>query len=138
MRASRGILVAGLACSLFVGQPAAGGKLASRDKRAPGGELRSGGKPGTNGEPGAGSQTESVKTGSQTPVRDYPVKPVPFTAVHFNDAFWAPRIEINRTVTIPFAFQKDEETKRVYHFERAAKALRGEPLEDKKPPGYPF
>ena len=33
--------------------------------------------------------------------RDYPVQPVPFTAVHFNDAFWAPRIEINRTVTIP-------------------------------------
>jgi hypothetical protein len=33
--------------------------------------------------------------------RDYPVKPVPFTAVHVNDAFWAPRIETNRTVTIP-------------------------------------
>jgi hypothetical protein len=35
--------------------------------------------------------------------RDYPVKPVPFTAVHFHDAFWLPRIETNRTVTIPFA-----------------------------------
>ena len=58
--------------------------------------------------------------------RDYPVKPVPFTAVHFNDVFWAPRIEINRTVTIPFAFEKCEETKRIYHFERAAAALRGE------------
>ena len=39
----------------------------------------------------------------KTPQRDYPVKPVPFTAVHVNDVFWAPRIEINRTVTIPFA-----------------------------------
>jgi DUF1680 family protein len=69
---------------------------------------------------------------------DYPVKPVPFTAVHVNDAFWAPRIETNRTVTIPFAFQKDEETGRVDLFIRAAKALRGEPLANRKPPGYPF
>ena len=72
------------------------------------------------------------------PARDYPVKPVPFTAVHFNDGFWAPRIEINRTVTIPFAFEKCEETKRVDNFERAAAVLRGEPLADKSPPGYPF
>src|SRR5215470_7886885 len=70
--------------------------------------------------------------------RDYPVKPVPFTAVHVTDGFWAPRIEINRTVTIPFAFQKDEETGRVNNFERAAAALRGEQLTDKKAPGYPF
>src|SRR5882672_9007704 len=69
--------------------------------------------------------------------RDYPVKPVPFTAVHVNDGFWAPRIETNRKVTIPFAFQKNEETGRVDNFERAAKALRGEPV-DRKPPGYPF
>src|SRR5262245_27993065 len=72
-----------------------------------------------------------------TTAHDYPVKPVPFTAVHFNDAFLAPRIEINRTVTIPFAFQKDEETGRVNNFERAAAALRGD-LTDKKAPGYPF
>src|SRR3989449_9474 len=73
-----------------------------------------------------------------TAARDYPVKPVPFTSVHFNDAFWAPRLEINRKVTIPFAFKKDEETKRIYNFERAAAALRGETLKDKTPPGYPF
>jgi hypothetical protein len=53
--------------------------------------------------------------------RDYPVKPVPFTDVHLNDTFWAPRIEINRTVTIPFAFQKEEETGTVDNFVRAAK-----------------
>ena len=70
--------------------------------------------------------------------RDYPVRPVPFTAVHFTDAFWLPRIETNRTVSIPFALQKCEETKRVYHFERAAAVLRGEDLKDKTPPGYPF
>ena len=62
-------------------------------------------------------------------IRDYPVKPVPFTAVHVTDGFWAPRIEINRTVTIPFAFQKDEETGRVENFNRAAEALsRNRPL----------
>jgi DUF1680 family protein len=70
--------------------------------------------------------------------RDYPVKPVPFTAVHVNDGFWAPRIETNRTVTIPFAFGKDEETGRVDNFIRAAKALRGEPFENKRYPPYPF
>ncbi len=69
--------------------------------------------------------------------RDYPVKPVPFTAVHFNDVFWAPRIEINRTVTIPFAFKKCEETGRVANLERAAAVLKGD-KHDLKMPGYPF
>src|SRR5215472_2675321 len=68
---------------------------------------------------------------------DYPVQPVPFTAVHLSDVFWAPRIETNRKVTIPAAFQKCEETGRVDNFERAAQALRGEP-HDMKAPGYPF
>jgi uncharacterized protein len=34
--------------------------------------------------------------------------PVPFTAVHINDNFWAPKIEINRTVSIPSAFWHGE------------------------------
>jgi hypothetical protein len=88
--------------------------------------------------PTAVAQKQAAKAPSAKPPRDYPVKPVPFTAVHFNDVFWAPRIEINRTVSIPFAFEKCEETKRVYHFERAAAALKGEELKDKRPPGYPF
>jgi len=70
--------------------------------------------------------------------RDYPVKPVPFTAVHIDDTFWAPRIETNRTVTIPFAFGKDEETGRIDNFIRAGKALRGEPFDNKQFPPYPF
>ena len=70
--------------------------------------------------------------------RDYPVQPVPFTAVHLNDVFWAPRIETNRTATIPAAFEQCELTGRVDNFIRAAKALRGEPFANKKPPGYPF
>ncbi|HKX31416.1 MAG TPA: glycoside hydrolase family 127 protein [Blastocatellia bacterium] len=84
-----------------------------------------------------GQQKPPVQTAAK-PARDYPVKPVPFTAVHFNDRFWAPRIEINRAVTIPFAFEKCEQSGRMYNFERAAAALRGETVADKKPPGYPF
>lgn len=70
--------------------------------------------------------------------RDYPVRPVPFTAVRLNDVFWAPRIETNRVETIPFAFQQCELSGRVDNFVRAAKAIRGEPLENTRPPGYPF
>jgi len=66
------------------------------------------------------------------------IKPVPFTAVHLDDAFWAPRIETNRSVTIPYAFGKCEETGRVENFVRAAKRLRGEPLEDDQVRGYSF
>jgi DUF1680 family protein len=76
--------------------------------------------------------------GAEGPARDYPVQPVPFTAVHLNDVFWAPRIETNRIETIPFAFQQCELSGRVDNFVRAAKALQGQPLENTKPPGYPF
>lgn len=78
-----------------------------------------------------------VLTGAQ-PTRDYPVKPVPFTAVHFNDAFWAPKIEINRKVTIPFAFGQCERTGRLDNFIRAGAVLSGQEITNKKPPGYPF
>jgi DUF1680 family protein len=86
---------------------------------------------GTAGAPRA-------QTPAAGPARDYPVTPVPFTAVHFTDAFWAPRIEINRQVSIPFAFQQCELTGRTDNFVRAAAALRGEPLADRQAPGYPF
>ncbi len=70
---------------------------------------------------------------------DYAIKPVPFTAVHLDDEFWAPHIETNRKVTIPFAFQKCEDTGRVANFIHAAEALRGEISEqDRKIPPYPF
>jgi hypothetical protein len=81
-----------------------------------------------------GGRTQSTVT----PKHDYPVQPVPFTSVHLNDVFWAPRIETNRTATIPAAFKQCELTGRVDLFVRAAKALKGEPLENRNPPGYPF
>jgi DUF1680 family protein len=70
--------------------------------------------------------------------KDYPVRPVPFTSVHLDDVFWLPKIETNRQVTIPFAFEQCELSGRVDNFIRAAAALRGEALTNRKPPGYPF
>jgi len=63
---------------------------------------------------------------SQTPKADYPIAPVPFTAVRLTDAFWAPRIETNRTVTIPAIFKKCEETGRIDNFAIAGGLLKGE------------
>ncbi len=80
----------------------------------------------------------SVSLRAAEPAHDYPVKPVPFTAVHLSDTFWAPRIETNRLVTIPFAFEQCEQSGRMDNFDRAAKALRGEELSNKRPPPYPF
>jgi DUF1680 family protein len=51
---------------------------------------------------------------------DYPIQPVPFTAVKMTDNFWAPRIKKNATVTIPIAFGYCESTGRVKNFEIAA------------------
>lgn len=78
-----------------------------------------------------------VAAQASKPTHDYPISPVPFTAVHLDDEFWAPRIETNRKVTIPAAFEQCELSGRMDNFIRAAEALRGEP-HDLKPPGYPF
>ena len=51
---------------------------------------------------------------------DYVVKDVDFTRVHLTDNFWLPRIETNRTVTIPASFQRCENTGRVKNFIMAA------------------
>ena len=45
--------------------------------------------------------------------KDYPIQPVPFTKVSFEDDFWLPRLETNREVTIPYDIKKCEETGRV-------------------------
>ena len=41
---------------------------------------------------------------------------VPFTKVHLNDNFWSPRIETNRTVSIPSAFRECEKNGRFDNF----------------------
>jgi hypothetical protein len=52
--------------------------------------------------------------------RDYPIRPVPAHQVRFTDAFWWPRLEVNRTATIPVSFQMCEETGRIENFKVAA------------------
>ena len=53
------------------------------------------------------------------------LEPVPFTQVKLDDAFWAPRIETNRTVTVPHDFRKCEETGRISNFAKAAGKMEG-------------
>ena len=57
--------------------------------------------------------------------KDYPIQPVAFTQVSFEDEFWLPRLETNRNVTIPYDFQKCEDTGRVDNFLKAAKKMEG-------------
>jgi hypothetical protein len=52
--------------------------------------------------------------------KDYPIQTVPFTEVKLTDHFWLPRIEANRTVTIPASFARCESTGRVKNFVMAA------------------
>ncbi|RLD65455.1 MAG: glycoside hydrolase family 127 protein [Bacteroidetes bacterium] len=44
------------------------------------------------------------------------VKSVAFTKVKFTDNFWLPRLDTNRTVSIPYDFNKCEETNRIDNF----------------------
>ncbi len=53
-------------------------------------------------------------------VSDYPIQPVPFTAVEVGPGFWAPRMETNRQVTVPYCFDRCEDTGRVSNFVAAA------------------
>jgi DUF1680 family protein len=52
--------------------------------------------------------------------KDYAIKEVNFTQVKLSDKFWLPRIETNRTVTIPASFERCENTGRVKNFVMAA------------------
>jgi hypothetical protein len=73
---------------------------------------------------------------AQEPVkRDYPIQPVLFPPVHVKDEFWAPRMEVNRKVSIPTAFDQCERTGRIENFVRAAIVLQHADLKDKHAPG---
>lgn len=56
---------------------------------------------------------------------DYPYTAVPLTAVKLTDSFWAPRLETNRTVTVPFALEQCESTGRIKNFEIAGGTAQG-------------
>ena len=53
--------------------------------------------------------------------KDYPIQAVDFTRVKLTDNFWLPKIEINRTVTIPASFARCESTGRIKNFVMAGK-----------------
>ena len=50
----------------------------------------------------------------------YQIRGIPFNKVTISDQFWYPKIETNRTVTIPASFAKCETTGRVANFVKAA------------------
>ncbi|MDG2206780.1 MAG: glycoside hydrolase family 127 protein, partial [Pirellulales bacterium] len=56
---------------------------------------------------------------------DYPITPVPPTSVQVDHGLWKKRIETNRKVTIPYDFQKCEETGRIANFAIAAGQIDG-------------
>ena len=57
---------------------------------------------------------------------DAPICEVPFTQVHLEDSFWAPRIETNREVSIPSAFKECEKNGRFDNFAIAGGLKKGE------------
>ena len=65
---------------------------------------------------------------------DYPLQPVPLTAVRVKDGFWTPRFETNRQATVRYDFKKCEETGRIDNFAKAGGLLpgnfRGTPFDD--------
>jgi uncharacterized protein len=58
-------------------------------------------------------------------VMDYPIRPVPFTAIRVSDNFWAPVIRRNHDVTIPIALNQCYRTGRVDNFLFAGKIKSG-------------
>jgi len=53
------------------------------------------------------------------------LRAVAFTDVVIADEFWAPRIETNRKVTVPYDFKKCEETGRIDNFAKAGGLMEG-------------
>jgi DUF1680 family protein len=66
----------------------------------------------------AGCQMQKTRTSGLTAVS--------FTDVIIADEFWAPRLETNRKVTIPYDFQKCSQTGRIDNFAKAAGLMEGE------------
>ena len=61
------------------------------------------------------------------------IQELPFTQVRLTDQFWAPRMEVNRTVSIPSAFHQCEINGRFDNFALAGGVIKGEHKGD-----YPF
>jgi DUF1680 family protein len=73
-----------------------------------------------------GAPTTDTDTPPLPPGPDeWQIEPVVFTDVQLTDAFWAPRMEINRTVTIPHLARQNEETGRIDNFRKSAGQMEG-------------
>ena len=57
--------------------------------------------------------------------RDYPIQPIPFTSARIEDEFWRPRIDTAVNITIPYDFEKCEETGRIDNFAKAGGLMEG-------------
>ncbi len=75
---------------------------------------------------GANVSNEAHVEAEEPTTLDYPIEPVSFTQVSITDNFWAPRLETNRKITIPYNFQKCEETGRLRNFAIAGGLEEGE------------
>ena len=64
------------------------------------------------------------QSGYEKPNAD--IKEVPFTQIELTDSFWLPRIEVNRTVSIPSALRECEKNGRFDNFALAAGLIKGE------------
>lgn len=58
----------------------------------------------------------NMKQDKQVLVADYSITGIPFNEVTISDNFWLPKIETNRTVTIPASFAKCEKMGRMDNF----------------------
>ena len=67
----------------------------------------------------------TLLTGLAHSASDSKLTAVPFTDVVIADEFWAPRIETNRKVTVPYCFKKCEETGRIDNFAKAGGLMEG-------------
>lgn len=59
------------------------------------------------------------------PAKDYPIQPVSSQNVELSDNFWSKRISVNTDVTIPYCFEKCEETHRIDNFAVAGGLMEG-------------
>jgi DUF1680 family protein len=75
--------------------------------------------------PGCRNRSAVPPEAPEPEAQDYPIRPVPFTEVRLADSFWAPRLETNRKVSVPYALRMNEETGRVDNFRKAARLMPG-------------
>jgi DUF1680 family protein len=60
------------------------------------------------------------------PRKDYPVRPVPMTAVRHGDGFWASRLDVHAKATMPACFEQSHKTGRIDNFAVAGGLKKGE------------